>query len=105
MNHTQRIAYACSIASNLEEPKRAKDVHRYHQAIVDALNEIHDGNNEQDVLAVMEGFAHAIAQMLAAMDDFDARRGYLEFIVRRAEWLFDAYRGTDAAARHRMVER
>lgn len=98
--HSMKVAN--EIAVGLEAPDRAADVHRYHKILIEALNATHD-SGEQDVMAVVDGFAHTLAQLLGGFDA-DTRRGFLTFIVNRAEWLTDAYVANGNIARLRRRE-
>jgi hypothetical protein len=84
------------------DPRRVDDVHRFHQVLIDALNATHDENCEQDLLALMDGFAHTLAQLLGGFDE-TSRCGYLSFVTHRAVWLADAYAGSGNIAKHRQV--
>jgi len=102
---SMRRAGEIAMGAFQNDAKRAADVHRFHQVIIAALNETHDDKGEQDSLALFEGIAHVLAQLVGGFDDPDARLGYLHFVVNRAEWLMDVYRAEDNVAQHREVSR
>ena len=98
---SEMIRIAAEIASALDNPQRAAEMARYHRAIIGALNATHT-NGEQDALALMEAFAHTLAQVFGATPA-DTRRGIMEYLGHRSEWLRDLYVNAGRAAEVRNV--
>ncbi|WP_421849792.1 hypothetical protein [Oricola sp.] len=73
------------------------DAERYHRCIIEALNNEHD-EGARSASAVMEGFARALAQLVANMSP-DMATGFLNYIAHRAEELRLAYAQAGTGAR------
>lgn len=89
MNDLQRLVQVANIAKGLAEPGRQEEAFRYHKVLIETLNDTHKGG-EQDALAVFEGIAHVIAQLIANLE-VDGRAGICTYIAMRAGILAPIY--------------
>lgn len=77
------------------DPQREVQAHRFHLALLVALNATHD-HNSQDGFAVIEGIARLLAQVSANApspdENMDWTAGASEYVARRAQQLAPSMR-------------
>lgn len=70
-----------NIAAGLKEPGRARNVKRYHRALLETMNRTTDPDGTQDPLEVCEAVAMLIGQIVGS---FDVAEELVEYIAHRA---------------------
>jgi|GEM_PF-5202695 len=85
-----------------DDPRREAQAVRIHRALLETMNHTHD-DGEQDAMAVLEGFARLLAQIVSAADP-TTNSGMVEYVAQRAIALRDATLLSGAAAKHLIDE-
>lgn len=101
MTDEEIIREIANLAAGLKEPARARDVRRYHEALLKTMNRTTDPDGSQDALAVCEAISLLIGQIIGGSG---IGQGMIQYIAYRASQHAEDARRSGIAAMH-MVER